>query len=150
MNTLSFFLTFSTTTTNLSHLRQKKCAIISVTVIGTSDTTCSKFATRTTIATKFATFFELDALPIATEMGMWDFILSQPTEFILTQSMIFMQSLKAQKMIDRQTNFIESSDNAEHELEELQAARDYVASGAVSFGDYHASLVPSLVIHQTK
>ncbi|GAB7222900.1 VirB4 family type IV secretion/conjugal transfer ATPase [Vibrio owensii] len=90
--------------------------------------------------TKFATFFELDALPSATEMGMWDFILSQPTEFILTQSMIFMQSLKAQKMIDRQTNFIESSDNATQELKELKVARDYVASGAVSFGDYHASL----------
>ncbi len=90
--------------------------------------------------TRFATFFELDALPSTTEMGMWDFILSQPTEFILTQSMIFMQSLKAQKVIDRQTNFIESSDNVEHELEELQAARDHVASGTVNFGDYHASL----------
>ncbi len=91
-------------------------------------------------ATKFATFFELDALPTTTEMGMWDFILRHPTEFVLTQSMIFMPGIQAQKMIDRQTNLIESSDNAEHELVELHTARDYVASGVVSFGDYHASL----------
>lgn len=91
--------------------------------------------------TKFATFFELDAFPVATEMGMWDFILSQPCEFVLTQSMILMQGLHALKMIDKQVNQIESSDSAEHELEELQQARNYVASDVITFGDYHASLV---------
>ncbi|OCH65470.1 conjugal transfer protein TraE [Vibrio diabolicus] len=90
---------------------------------------------------KFATFFELDAFPIATELGMWDFILNQPCEFILTQSMILMQGLQAQKLIDKQINQIASSDNAEHELDELQQARDYVASEVITFGDYHASLV---------
>ncbi|EOV0110335.1 conjugal transfer protein TraE [Vibrio parahaemolyticus] len=90
---------------------------------------------------KFATFFEVDALPITTELGMWDFILNQPCEFVLTQSMILMQGLKAQKMIDRQVNLIASSDGAEHELDELQQARDYVASDTITFGDYHASLV---------
>ncbi|MGR5298444.1 conjugal transfer protein TraE [Vibrio mediterranei] len=89
---------------------------------------------------KFATFFEVGSFPIATELGMWDFILNQPCEFILTQSMILMQGLKAQKMIDKQVNLIESSDNANHELHELQQARDYVAAEAISFGDYHASL----------
>ena len=92
-------------------------------------------------SSRFATFFEVDALPITTELGMWDFILNQPCEFILTQSMILMQGLKAQKMIDKQVNLIESSDGAEHELDELQQARDYVASETITFGDYHASLV---------
>lgn len=90
---------------------------------------------------KFATLFEVDSLPVTTSMGMWDFILSQKCEFILTQSMIMMRAQESLKLIDSQANKIASSDNATMELEELTLARDYVATGVINFGSYHASLV---------
>lgn len=93
-----------------------------------------------TQTSKYATFYELDGYPLTTHMGMWDFVLSQQCEFILTQSMILMKSLKANNLIDKQINLVSSSDNAEHELQELANAKDYVSTGEVSFGDYHCSL----------
>ena len=89
---------------------------------------------------KYATFYECDGFPIATERGMWDFVLTQQCEFVLTQSIILMKSLKAGATLDKQINLVESSDNAEHEVEELKNAKDYVATGEISFGDYHCSL----------
>ncbi|MGF1873639.1 conjugal transfer protein TraE, partial [Photobacterium indicum] len=89
---------------------------------------------------KYAVFYELDSFPISTERGMWDFLLRQQCEFVLTQSMILMKSASALKAIDAQANLIASSDNAEHELAELALARDYTATGEISFGDYHCSL----------
>ncbi|MGL4666592.1 MAG: conjugal transfer protein [Saezia sp.] len=89
---------------------------------------------------KYATFFELDGFPLTTRQGMWDFLLTQQSEFIVTQSMILMKSMESLKLIDKQANLVASGDNAEHELAELAAARDYVATGEISFGDYHFSL----------
>jgi type IV secretion system protein VirB4 len=89
---------------------------------------------------KYATFFELDGFPLTTERGMWDFVLNQSCEFVLTQSIILMKSLNALKVLDEQSNLVESGDNAEHELEEIDGARDYVQTGEISFGDYHCSL----------
>lgn len=90
---------------------------------------------------RYATFYEVDSYPIATNEGMWDFILSQQCEFVLTQSIILMKSHEALKMIDKQQNLFSSGGNkADHELEGLQSARDYVATSEISFGDYHATL----------
>lgn len=89
---------------------------------------------------RYATFYEMDGYPRTTWRGMWDFILSQPSEFILTQSMIMMRSIDSLKVLDDQTKLVKSGDNAEHELDEMAVARDYVASGEISFGDYHCSL----------
>lgn len=89
---------------------------------------------------KYATFFELDGFPLTTHQGMWDFVLTQQCEFILTQSMILMKSTESIKLIDKQANLVASGDNAEHELQELADARDYVATSEISFGDYHCSL----------
>lgn len=89
---------------------------------------------------KYATFYELDGLPLTTERGMWDFVLSQKCEFILTQSMVLMKSIKAMDVLNKQINLVTSGDNAEHELNEIETAKDYVATGEISFGDYHCSL----------
>ncbi|WP_299496340.1 hypothetical protein [uncultured Shewanella sp.] len=90
---------------------------------------------------RYATFFEISGYPSTTKLGMWDFILKQQCEFVLTQSIVLMKSHAAMKLIDKQINLISSgSDSADHEIEELQAARDYVATSEISFGDYHASL----------
>ncbi|OEF63590.1 conjugal transfer protein TraE [Vibrio cyclitrophicus 1F175] len=89
---------------------------------------------------KYATFFELDGFPKSTHVGMWDFVLSQKCEFVLTQSMILMKAPAAVSLIDKQINLVESGDNAIHELQEMENGRDYVATSEVSFGDYHCSL----------
>lgn len=89
---------------------------------------------------KYAVLYELDSFPISTHQGMWDFLLRQQCEFVLTQSMILMKSANALKVIDAQSNLIASGDNAAHELEELEMGRDYTATGEISFGDYHCSL----------
>jgi type IV secretion system protein VirB4 len=89
---------------------------------------------------KYATFYELDGFPLTTERGMWDFLLSQKCEFVLTQSMILMKSIKAMDALDKQINLVSSGDNAEHELNEIENAKDYVATGEINFGDYHCSL----------
>jgi type IV secretion system protein VirB4 len=89
---------------------------------------------------RYATFFEVDGFPLYTTRGMWDFVLSQQSEFVLTQSMIMMRANESIKKLDKQTQLVESGDNAEHELLEMATARDYVATGEVSFGDYHCSL----------
>lgn len=92
-------------------------------------------------SSKYATFYEVDSYPITTELGMWNFVLKQQCEFVLTQSMILMKSHATMKLIDKQVNLLSSaSDKADHELEQLSTARDYVASSEVCFGDYHASL----------
>lgn len=89
---------------------------------------------------RYATFFELDAFPPTTKMGMWNFILSQQCEFVLTQSMLLMRSVDALKTLDSQRNLVESGDNAAQEIEMIDDARDYVATGDIQFGDYHFSL----------
>ncbi|WP_412497223.1 conjugal transfer protein TraE [Vibrio fluvialis] len=89
---------------------------------------------------RYATFFELDAFPPTTKMGMWDFILSQQCEFVLTQSILLMRSADALKVLDTQKNLVESGDNAAQEIEMIEGARDYVATGDIQFGDYHFSL----------
>lgn len=92
------------------------------------------------LSSRYATMFELGSFPLSSELGMWDFVLSQKAEFVLTQSMILMKSLKAMKKLDSQINLVESGDNAEHEVNEIKTARDYVATGEIAFGDYHCSL----------
>jgi type IV secretion system protein VirB4 len=89
---------------------------------------------------KYATFYELDGFPTTSTRGMWDFVLTQKSEFILTQSIILMKSLKAMDKLDSQINLISSGDNAEHELDEINRAKDYVSTGEISFGDYHCTL----------
>ncbi len=89
---------------------------------------------------KYATFFELNGFPLTTYMGMWDFVLSQQCEFVLTQSIVLMKSIKAATVLDKQINLVSSGDNAEHEIGEITNAKDYVATGEISFGDYHCSL----------
>jgi len=89
---------------------------------------------------RYASFYEVDSFPLTTHDGMWDFILKQNCEFVLTQSMIMAKSHESLKKINEQINLIASSDNAAHEIEELENATDYVATGEIGFGDYHCSL----------
>lgn len=88
----------------------------------------------------FAAFYELEGYPNTTQLGMWDFMLDQPSEFVLTQSMIFMKPFVAQKRLKGQKNLIASGQHSDEELAELQLGLDTVTVGNVGFGDYHCSL----------
>ncbi|HHY0626212.1 TPA: conjugal transfer protein TraE [Vibrio parahaemolyticus] len=88
----------------------------------------------------FAAFYELEGYPNSTHLGMWDFMLDQPSEFVLTQSMIFMKPFVAQKRLKSQKNLIASGQHSNEELAELQLGLDTVTVGNVGFGDYHCSL----------
>ena len=91
---------------------------------------------------RFAVLYELNSYPNATVGGMWDFVLSLQQEFIICQSMIFMSTSKTLKMMDEQINIVSSSSSgSQDDVDEIQWAKNNVANGDVSFGDYHASMM---------
>lgn len=91
---------------------------------------------------KYAVFYALKDYPATTESGMWDFLLSIPQEFVLSQSFVYAYSAKAMKEIDQQINKLTSvNDAATHQIEELELGRAYLSSGEICFGEYQASLV---------
>ena len=91
-------------------------------------------------SSKYAVFFDLEAFPLHSYRGMYDFVLEAQCEFVLTQSVIMMNSQKTIKMLDGQKNKIESSDSSDKELSQIAAGREGVAIGEVFFGDFHSSL----------
>lgn len=91
---------------------------------------------------KFGTAYVLKGYPAETTIGMWDFLLELPYEFILSQSFIFTTAQKSIRAIEIQENKLSSAgDSAERELAELNAARAYLSTGEIAFGDYQASML---------
>ncbi|MGR2997564.1 conjugal transfer protein TraE [Vibrio vulnificus] len=93
-----------------------------------------------TQTSKYGVFYELDAMPELIEPSMWDFILSQQCEFVITQSMFLYKAPATLKIIEDQSNEIKSTDANATELMGLEAAKEAVSNGSVSFGDYHCSI----------
>lgn len=95
-----------------------------------------------TLSSKYMVNYVLKGYPSKTKMGMWDFLLSQPYEFILSQSFLCSSNQRSLKKIDSQLNKLGSvGDAAGHQLEELELGKALLASGETLFGDYQASLV---------
>ncbi|WP_439295216.1 conjugal transfer protein TraE [Lonepinella sp. BR2882] len=91
---------------------------------------------------KFGTAYLLKGYPASTPLGMWDFLLELPYEFVLSQSFIFTTAQKAIRNIEIQENKMSSAgDSATYQLEELNMARAYLSSGEIAFGDYQASIL---------
>jgi type IV secretion system protein VirB4 len=91
---------------------------------------------------KYATYFDLREYPDESKRGMWNLILSEPYEFILTQSFLHLTPIKALKELNQQINKIKSSTNSpEHYIQDLSNIRGYVATGEISLGEYHSALV---------
>lgn len=91
---------------------------------------------------KFGTAFFLKGYPARTKLGMWDFLLELPYEFILSQSFIFTSAQKSIRNIEIQANKLSSAgDSAAYQLEELEAAKGYLSTGEIAFGDYQASIL---------
>lgn len=91
---------------------------------------------------KYGTAYILKGYPAMTKVGMWDFLLELPYEFILSQSFIFTTAQKAISAIDIQENKLSSAgDSAKQELADLDTARAYLSTGEIAFGDYQASML---------
>ncbi|TLS73428.1 conjugal transfer protein TraE [Photobacterium damselae] len=89
----------------------------------------------------FAVLYDLDVYTQFTSLGMWDFVLNAPMEFILTQSIVCMPTSKAVKMIDSQINQLSSAKDSDDDITDLVFARNSLKSGEISFGDYHTSIM---------
>ncbi|WP_109427002.1 VirB4 family type IV secretion system protein [Aggregatibacter kilianii] len=97
---------------------------------------------RESTKSKFGTAYFLKGYPAETSVGMWDFLLEMPYEFIFSQSFIFTTAQKSIASIERQENKLGSAgDSATHEVEELTLAKAYLSTGEIAFGDYQASIL---------
>lgn len=91
---------------------------------------------------KFGTAYFLKAYPARTSVGMWDFLLELPYEFILSQSFVYTTAQKSIRSIEIQENKLSSSgDSASYQLDELDSAKAFLNSGEVAFGSYQASML---------
>jgi len=89
----------------------------------------------------FATNYVIKDFPMFTEPGHWNFLLTLPYEFLLTQSFIFESPSKTIRKIDSQLNKLSSAnDAATGQQEELLIGQESVVSGQTVFGSYHCAL----------
>lgn len=97
---------------------------------------------RESTKSKYGTAYFLKGYPASTNVGMWDFLLALPYEFVLSQSFIFTTSQKSIRNIDIQINKLSSAgDSAVRELDELNNARAFLSTGEIAFGDYQSSIL---------
>lgn len=90
----------------------------------------------------FCTYFDLREYPDESKRGMWNALLTEPYEFVLTQSFLNFTSMKTLGLVNKKINEIESGTNFPgHYADDLKAARGFVSSGEISFGEYHGALV---------
>lgn len=91
---------------------------------------------------KYGTFFDLRTYPSEGVTGQWDFILSEPCEFVFSQSFRFWNTETTQRMIDSTTNKLASGDNTPDSLvDEMRLAKEHVATGDVVFGEFQGALI---------
>ena len=95
---------------------------------------------KSTTKVKYATNYILKGFSFRTSMSQWDFLLTLPYEFILTQSFIFSSTTRVQKQIDQQINQLESTGEMSEAIEELKIGKATLAEGKAMFGSYQSSL----------
>lgn len=97
---------------------------------------------RSETKTTYASSYDLKAFPEECELGMFDAaILSLPMEYTLTQSFTSMTTTAAVSEIDQQLNKLESvEDGAEHQHADIRNAKNYIQTGELALGRYHAAI----------
>nr|WP_087019122.1 conjugal transfer protein TraE [Thaumasiovibrio subtropicus] len=101
-----------------------------------------EYRTNNSNESRFGVAFDLDAYPDESYYGMWDFLLNQPQELVLTQSFIGKSPLAFARSTKQKRNELRSSSSFTNEdLETIDIAEAGVANGKLYFGDYHCSLV---------
>ncbi len=98
-------------------------------------------AYKTPEATRYGAMLGIKEYPAITGPGMLDALLSEPYEFILTQSFVFMNKQEAQRLLERQRAvMINAGDLAESQIDELEVALDDLISNRFVYGRYHFTL----------
>jgi len=98
-------------------------------------------AYKTPERVKYGAILGIKEYPPITGPGMLDELLSQPYEFILTQSFVFMPKQEAQSLLERQHRvMINAGDLAQSQIEELEEALDDLISNRFVYGKYHLSM----------
>ncbi|VVN22318.1 Type IV secretion system protein virB4 [Pseudomonas fluorescens] len=91
---------------------------------------------------KYATYYDLRDYPEDSKRGMWNALLSEPYEFVLTQSFHHSTAMRSLGQVNSQINRMESGTNyPEHYVDDLKAARSFISSGEISTGEFHSALV---------
>jgi type IV secretion system protein VirB4 len=99
-------------------------------------------AFQTPDRTRYAAMLGIKEYPAITGPGMLNELLSQPYEFILTQSFVFMHKQEAQRMLERQRDvMVNAGDLAESQIVEIGDALDDLISNKFVFGRYHFTLM---------
>lgn len=98
-------------------------------------------AYKTPGGVKYGAILGIKEYPAVTGPGMLNELLSQPYEFVLTQSFIFMNKQDAQRMLERQRNImVNAGDLAQSQIDELDDALDDLISNRFVYGKYHLTL----------
>lgn len=91
---------------------------------------------------RYATYFDLKEFPEKSTRGMYNFLLTEPYEFTLTQSFHHLSAMETLDKITKQINKLKSGTNApSHYIDDLNGVKKYVSTGEVCFGEYHSALV---------
>lgn len=78
-----------------------------------------------------------------TQAGLLDALFTLPCEAIVTQSFAFIGRAGALEMLARQARIMENIDDpALSQIDEIEGARDDLASGRIVYGSHHLSVVP--------
>ncbi|WP_193067749.1 VirB4 family type IV secretion/conjugal transfer ATPase [Halomonas sp. 3D7M] len=91
---------------------------------------------------RYGAMYDLRSHPTEGKMGQWNFLLKEPCEFIFSQSFSFWPSHTTLKMLDSKSNKLKSSSNTpDHLVDELNAAKPFVSSGELVFGEHQGALI---------
>jgi type IV secretion system protein VirB4 len=93
-------------------------------------------------ASTFGAMLSIKEYPPFSGPGLLDGLLTQPHEFILTQSFALHDRAAALEKMNRTGRQVSGSDDAGTSVaDDVDAARDKLASGEAVFGDHHLSLL---------
>lgn len=93
-------------------------------------------------STRFGAMLSIKEYPPFSGPGLLDGLLTQPHEFILTQSFALRDRAAALETMNRTGRQVSGSDDAGTSVaDDVDAARDKLASGEAVFGDHHLSLL---------
>lgn len=91
---------------------------------------------------RFGKVIEIKDYPSASFSGIFDLLMYENIEYVLTQSFVPISRIEAKTDIDRQRKrMISAEDDAISQIEELDTALDNLVSGELNFGKYHFCLI---------
>lgn len=91
---------------------------------------------------RFGKVIEIKDYPSASFSGIFDLLMYENIEYVLTQSFVPISKIEAKTDIDRQRKrLISAEDDAVSQIAELDEALDNLVGGELNFGKYHFCLM---------